>query len=365
MVLQDECDFDKPPFSKYQNDLVASLGVEVIIKKLSGPDSRQDPIFLENQEFDFIVDNWSKNVQNATFTLGLANSCNVQQYVFISSGGVYEDSEMVPLKECSPVTENNARRVEKVIEESNISYTFIRPQVILTKYQMQPLEAIFFQIINWSILLISSFILILSYCTQYIYGPNSNKRHLDFFIGRAARKLPIPIPYHGDQLVSLTHVEDVCSLITCTIGNKKAENQAFNCATNRFITYRGLADSLHKALNNDENDVKYLYYNPGDFTHWESGGTMQFPFRKNTFIVSSNKAIIQLGWKARHDFVQDILGQVELYKSLNDAKKEWTMDELRYDLEIMASKDPKFMFTYPFFDGEDVNVESRPYFFEK
>jgi len=60
---------------------------------------------------------------------------------------------------------------------------------------------------------------------QYIYGPNANKRYLDFFIGRAARKLPIPVPLHGEQLVCLTHIEDVASLIATTLGEPKAMKQ--------------------------------------------------------------------------------------------------------------------------------------------
>ena len=40
------------------------------------------------------------------------------------------------------------------------------------------------------------------------------------------------------------------------------------------------------------------------------------------------------------------------------------MQELRYDLEVIASKDFNFMFTYPFFDDKEINTETRPYEFE-
>ena len=36
---------------------------------------------------------------------------------------------------------------------------------------------------------------------QYIYGPKSSKRYLDYFIGRIHRDYPVPLPMSSDQLV--------------------------------------------------------------------------------------------------------------------------------------------------------------------
>jgi len=45
---------------------------------------------------------------------------------------------------------------------------------------------------------------------QYIYGPYTNKReYLDWFLQRASRGLPMPLPGDGTQPASLTHCEDV------------------------------------------------------------------------------------------------------------------------------------------------------------
>lgn len=73
---------------------------------------------------------------------------------------------------------------------------------------------------------------------QYIYGPKSSKRYLDFFIGRAARKLPIPLPLSGQQLVSLSHIEDVCSLIGAAVGHPAATNQVRKKEKEVFRHYR-------------------------------------------------------------------------------------------------------------------------------
>merc|ERR1711924_304427 len=57
---------------------------------------------------------------------------------------------------------------------------------------------------------------------QYIYGPYTNKRdYLDWFLNRAARDLPMPVPADAQQPVSVTHCEDVASLIGSVIGKEK------------------------------------------------------------------------------------------------------------------------------------------------
>ena len=52
----------------------------------------------------------------------------------------------------------------------------------------------------------------------YIYGPYAAKDYMGFFLDRLMRNRPVPIPAPGIQLVSLTHVEDVASMMAkvCT-----------------------------------------------------------------------------------------------------------------------------------------------------
>lgn len=101
---------------------------------------------------------------------------------------MYKSNNVAPLLETDPIKTNDPRSVELSIIESGLPYTFLRP--------------------------------------QYIYGPKSNKKYLDYFIGRAYRKLHIPLPLHAEQLVCLTHEEDVASLLAAAVGNPAAINQA-------------------------------------------------------------------------------------------------------------------------------------------
>lgn len=193
-VLQDKMNAKKAPFSSY-SDLTA-LGVNIIDVPLTGDGSLETPSAeILSQKYNFIIDNWSKSTVNASFVLDIAKASQSEQYVFISSGGMYKSDSPMPLSESAGVKTNDAREIEIAVEGSGVKHTFLRP--------------------------------------QYIYGPKSNKRYLDYFIGRACRNLPIPVPGNGEQLLSLTHVEDVANLIAATVGNSKAYGEVFNCGTDK------------------------------------------------------------------------------------------------------------------------------------
>jgi nucleoside-diphosphate-sugar epimerase len=322
VILQDKCNYKKPPFSSYKE--LESSGVQVIETSLSNPGDLTE---LRGMNIDYVIDNWSKNSANATFVCDIAKNTKAQQYVFISSAGMYKNSNLAPLIETDPVKENDARKVEITVSASGIPYTFLRP--------------------------------------QYIYGPKSSKRYLDFFIGRAYRKLITPLPLHGDQLVCLTHIEDVSTLISATLGKDVAKGQIFNCGTDKSISYKGLAKIIHTALGNDASDMRFMYYEPKDFDKWDGSGVQEFPFRRETFITSPSKAKMLLGWTPRHRIEDHIAADIKEYEELGGFKEKWGVEEVKYDLEVIASKDSSFSFTYPFFDDDtNINKEKRPYPFE-
>lgn len=49
----------------------------------------------------------------------------------------------------------------------------------------------------------------------------------------------MPIPTPGVQLVTLTHVEDVASMLAAVRGNKAAIGQHYNVCSDRAITFQG------------------------------------------------------------------------------------------------------------------------------
>ena len=273
-LLQDKCNRKKEPFASYGE--LEALGVEIVdgdvsegVTKLSGAAAK----------FDYVVDNWSKSEANAATVVGLAKACGAKQLVFVSSGGMYKGTPagVMPLVEESAVKENDARKVELAVEASAVPFTFVRP--------------------------------------QYIYGPKSSKRYLDFFLGRVVRGVPIPLPLHGEQLLSLTHVDDAAALIALTLGHPAALGQVFNCASDRLTTYRGLCEALHDLNGSPADKRKYLYYEPKDFDHWDGGSVVEeFPFRRETFVVSPSKAKQLLGFAPKHALAADLAAELADYK---------------------------------------------------
>ncbi len=53
------------------------------------------------------------------------------------------------------------------------------------------------------------------------------------------RERPVPIPAPGIQLTSLTHVEDVASMLALVPGNRKAIGQMYNVCSDRCISFVG------------------------------------------------------------------------------------------------------------------------------
>ena len=71
----------------------------------------------------------------------------------------------------------------------------------------------------------------------YIYGPHTGKDCEQWFIDRVIRDRPVPIPAPGMQLVTLTHVEDVASMIAAVCAES---HQARGCST---VSCRSIAQS--------------------------------------------------------------------------------------------------------------------------
>ena len=324
LLQDDSCDINKTPFNSY-TEFDSNDNINIIKAPLSS--HSLDSIKME-QGFTHIIDNWSKKPEDFDFIKqNIIDSENnqIDRYLFVSSAGMYVQGKGLHAHtETDTVKEKNgARTVELAIEESSLSYTFIRP--------------------------------------QYIYGPKANKRYLDYFIARAARKLPIPLPLHGEQLVCVSHVEDVCSMIATAIDHKNAKNQIFNCATDRFITYQGLSDKINELVGNNKDENKYMYYEPKDYNFHKGSA---FPFRRDTFVVSVDKAKVQLDWKPVHDLIEDLKILCQNHIEGEGIKENWSKDQLNCDLEIIASKDINFTFTYPFFDDPKINLETMPYDFQ-
>ena len=131
----------------------------------------------------------------------------------------------------------------------------------------------------------------------------------DYFFDRLVRGLPIPIPGDGTQRVSLTHSEDVASLLASPLHNPAAAvaQRFFNCGTDQLQSYHQVAELCARAANIVDNNYDIEYYDADMF------GKGVFPFRPTNFYVAPDKAKEILGWPgAKHSLAEDL---VEYYQN--------------------------------------------------
>ena len=254
---------------------------------LAPTEAARAPPFPSQGPFEFVFDNWSKDEGKAAPYASAAKAWDVSNYVFVSSAGMYTTARM-PMVETDEVKESGQRKVELLLDAEGLPWTVFRP--------------------------------------QYIYGPKTNKRdYIDYFVHRVQRDLPVPVPYKGDQRVSLTNAEDVATLLSLPLGNEKAVKQVFNCGTDEYITYDELSMLVGKTL---DQAVEVFNFDPEDFDLAGQKSNV-FPFRKTEFIVGVDKARSVLGFQPKHNIRDDIKWYVEDFFKLkcDQMTLDWHQDE--------------------------------------
>ena len=81
----------------------------------------------------------------------------------------------------------------------------------------------------------------------YIYGPYAAKDYMGYFLDRLMRNRPVPIPAPGVQLVSLSHVEDIASLMAKASMNP-CRPHALSLPTHSCMTRLGAAAAATVSL---------------------------------------------------------------------------------------------------------------------
>lgn len=262
----------KAPFSQYP----ALKGVQVVWG------SPTDYSTFPEGPFDVVYDNNGKDLESCKPLIDAAKGM-VKHYVFVSSAGAYKADSIEPMH-----VEGDARKataghvaVEDYLKQEGLPYTVFQP--------------------------------------LYIYGPHTAKDCEQWFVDRVVRDRPVPIPTPGVQLVTLTHVEDVASMLAAVPGNKAAIGQHYNVCSDRAVTFQGIVKAVGKALGKEP---KIVLYSPEEVGTGKSGKAEGFPFRTVHFFASAEKAKRELGWRPAHDFLGDVDALVKEYQASGRAAKE-------------------------------------------
>jgi len=263
----------KVPFSKYET-------VKGLKLAYGNP---ADPATYPAGQYDVVYDNNGKDMEACKPLIDSFKGKGLKHFIFVSSAGAYKADSIEPMH-----VEGDNRKataghveVEAYLKASGLPYTVFQP--------------------------------------LYIYGPDTAKDCEQWFVDRIVRDRPVPIPAPGVQLTTLTHVEDVASMLAAVPGNPKAVGQMYNICSDRCITFTGIAKAVGKALGKEANVV---LYSPEATGTGKGGKADGFPFRTTHFFASAEKAKRELGWAPKHNFLADVESLVKDYQASGRAAKE-------------------------------------------
>jgi len=148
---------------------------------------------------------------------------SVQQYIYVSTATVYENSLDLPMREDAPKLTGplpgphgdyaykkwlTELKLKEVCEERGIAHTSLRPAFIYGKYNYAPRESYFFDLV--------------------------------------AESKPIVVPPAPQVRFSVVSVWDVANICIACLGNEKVFNGAFNVASEELISYDLLIEVLEE-----------------------------------------------------------------------------------------------------------------------
>ncbi|WP_458789399.1 NAD-dependent epimerase/dehydratase family protein [Adonisia turfae] len=239
-------------------------GVEVVMCDRKSPEDLKAA--LAGKTFDAIYDNNGRELGDTQPLVELFGG-TVQQFIYVSSAGVYLKSEQMPHVEGDPVDPNSRHKgkhhTEDYLIEQGVPFTAIRP--------------------------------------VYIYGPQNYNPLEKWFFDRISHDRPLPIPGNGKAITQLGHCEDLAQAMVSVLGNPKAIGQVYNISGERYVTFDGLAHACAEAMGKPVPDIRHYEPNQFDF-----GKRKAFPMRVQHFFTSIGKAQSDLGWTPKYSLVHGL-----------------------------------------------------------
>ncbi|PSB24668.1 NAD-dependent epimerase/dehydratase family protein [Stenomitos frigidus] len=251
---------------------------------------------LSDETFDVIFDNNGRELSDTQLLAELFNG-KMQQFVYMSSAGVYLKSDQMPHLEADPVDPQSRHKgkheTEAYLVRHDVPFTSIRP--------------------------------------TYIYGPQNYNDLEAWFFDRIVRDRPIPIPGHGQHLTQFGHVQDLAQAMTQVLGKASAVGQIYNVSGDRYITFDGLARACAVAAGKSPEALAIVHYDPKQF---DFGKRKAFPLRAQHFFASIQKAQNELNWQPRYDLVSGLKDSFQ--NDYLSSGRDKTEVDFSVDEEILA-----------------------------
>ncbi len=248
---------------------------------------------LSGERFDAVFDNNGRSLSD-TQTLLDALGGNFQQFIYVSSAGVYQKSDQMPHVEGDAVDPKSRHigkhETEEYLAAQNIPFTSLRP--------------------------------------VYIYGPQNYNPLEAWFFDRIVRDRPIPIPGNGMHITQMGHIDDLAAAMVAVLGCKTAQGQIYNLSGERAVTFDGLARACAAAAGKSSEELALVHYDPGQF---DFGKRKAFPLRMQHFFTDIHKAKQDLDWTPHYDLVpglKDSFTRDYLASGGDKAEVDFALDDM-------------------------------------
>lgn len=223
---------------------------------------------LQGRSFDVIVDSSGRKLEDSSRVVDITGAPG-HRFVYVSSAGVYADSEHWPLDESSP-TDPQSRHAGKAeteawLRKEGIPFTSFRP--------------------------------------TYIYGPGNYNPVERWFFDRVVHNRPIPLPGDGSTITQLGHVEDLAEAMARCIEVDAAANRIYNCSGKQGISFRGLIRAAAVACGRDPDSLELRSFNPRDL---DPKARKAFPLRLNHFLTDITRVERELAWQPSFDLAKGL-----------------------------------------------------------
>ena len=221
---------------------------------------------LQGRSFDVIVDSSGRTLEDSRAVLE-RNGAPGHRFVYVSSAGVYADSELWPLSETSP-TDPQSRHSGKLdteawLQAEKIPFTSFRPTYIVGAGNYNPVESWFFD--------------------RIVHGR------------------PVPLPGDGSTITQLGHVNDLATAMALSIGVDASANRIYNCSSVQGITFRGLVAAAARACGKDPEAVEIRSFDPSAL---DKKARKAFPLRMAHFLTDVQRVQRELAWIPAYDVEQ-------------------------------------------------------------
>ena len=252
--------------------------------------SPEDLELLRGRSFDVIVDVSGRTLLDTQSVLAVTGAPS-QRFLYVSSAGVYANSELWPVDESFKV-DSNSRHIGKFETEtwlanSEIPFTSFRP--------------------------------------TYIYGPGNYNPIETWFFDRIMNNRPVPIPGNGSYITQLGHVYDLAEAMVHSLEFRIATNKIYNCSNKQGVTFLGLVETAAKVCGKNMDQIETRSFNPSGL---DPKSRKAFPLRIGHFLTDTSRISNDLDWAPNFDLEKGLLDSFKNDYLVNKSNEiDFSLDE--------------------------------------